>query len=81
MHLNIKNDRTHALAVKLAELTGESLTGAVTKALEERLERERGRQSVDEKVRRIMAIVRAAGPSDGASSDHDDLYDERGLPR
>lgn len=36
MHLNIKNDEAHKLASELAQLTGESLTSAVTLALRER---------------------------------------------
>jgi len=40
MHLNIKNDEAHKLATELAGLTGESLTLAVTVALQERLARE-----------------------------------------
>lgn len=81
MHLNIKNDRAHKLATELSRITGESLTGAVTRALEESLDRARKERSIEEKVAAVMAIVRAAGPSYGATSDHDDLYDERGLPR
>jgi antitoxin VapB len=82
MHLNIKNDRAHELATELAKITGESLTGAVTRALEERLARERKQRSVEEKVRAAMAIVHAAGGGSGHSGDHDQLlYDERGLPR
>ena len=38
--LNIKSDDAYALASRLSELTGESLTTAVTTALRERLERE-----------------------------------------
>jgi antitoxin VapB len=32
MHLNLKNNEAHKLATELAELTGESLTSAVTLA-------------------------------------------------
>ena len=39
MSLNIKNPEAHALAVRLAKLTGETLTEAVTAALRERLAR------------------------------------------
>ena len=39
MALNIKNLETEKLAAEVAEMTGESKTGAVTKALEERRER------------------------------------------
>ena len=37
MGLNIKNDETCRLARELARLTGESMTGAITVALRERL--------------------------------------------
>lgn len=40
MSLNIQQPRAHELAAKLAALTGESLTAAVVRSLEERLERE-----------------------------------------
>jgi hypothetical protein len=39
--LSIKNSEAHKLAIELAQLTGESLTSAVTRALRERLVRER----------------------------------------
>ena len=39
MGLNIKNEETHRLAVQLAELTGETVTKAVTVAIRERIER------------------------------------------
>ena len=41
MSLNIKNEETYQLARELANLTGETMTGAVTVALRERLERQR----------------------------------------
>ena len=40
MSLNIKNEETCRLAAELARLTGETMTGAMTVALRERLERE-----------------------------------------
>lgn len=39
MALNIKNESTDRLARQIARKTGESLTGAIHKALEERWER------------------------------------------
>lgn len=39
MALNIKNVETEKLAAEVAEMAGESKTGAVTKALKERRER------------------------------------------
>ena len=47
MSLNIKNEETHQLARELVALTGETMTGAVTVALRERLERERRERSVE----------------------------------
>jgi antitoxin VapB len=41
MALSIKTPKADRLARELAQLTGESMTEAVTKALAERLERER----------------------------------------
>ena len=41
MALNIKSAETDRLARELAALTGESITEAVTKALDERIARER----------------------------------------
>jgi len=39
--LNIKNQRTQNLVQELSELTGESMTAAVTEAVRERLDRVR----------------------------------------
>ena len=41
MSMNIKNEEAHRLTEELAKLTGESLTGAVTEAVRERLDRVR----------------------------------------
>lgn len=85
MGLNIKNPETYALAKKLAAVTGESMTAAITKALEERLERVRAdkQAGVEAKVQAIMRVVRDSGPSHGMTSQDIDsmLYDERGLPK
>ena len=85
MSLNIKNEETCRLAAELAELTGETKTGAITVALRERLERERRERSLDERLRKVRAIAeRCAGLMDpGPSSVEigDFLYDERGLPK
>ena len=85
MSLNIKNDETCRLARELADLTGESMTGAVTVALRERLEREKHDRSVEERKKAIRAIAErcAKGLRPGPSAvEHGDLlYDERGLPK
>ena len=85
MSLNIKNEETCRLAGELAHLTGETMTGAITVALRERLERENGERSAEARVQRLLAIGRrcAGMMGDGPSAvEHGDfLYDERGLPR
>jgi len=80
MHLNIKNDEAHKLASELADLTGESLTAAVTLALRERLARERRRP--DRIAARLMKIgSRYAALADTGRSPEEILgYDEHGLP-
>lgn len=85
MSLNIKNQETCRLARELAQLTGETMTGAITVALRERLEREKSVRSTEARVQRLLAIGRrsAANLGDGPSAvEHGDfLYDERGLPK
>ena len=51
MSLNIKNEETCRLAGELAHLTGETMTGAITVALRERLEREGRQRGVDARLR------------------------------
>ena len=85
MSLNIENEQTCRLAGELAHLTGETMTGAITVALKERLERERRQRGVNVRLQRMRTIsepcaklLRDAGPP----VDHGDfLYDERGLPK
>ncbi|MCE2492831.1 MAG: type II toxin-antitoxin system VapB family antitoxin [Alphaproteobacteria bacterium] len=85
MSLNIKNDETCRLANELARLTGESMTGAITVALRERLEREKRERSVEVRIQKMRATAErcakllAPGPS--AVQHGDVLYDERGLPK
>lgn len=82
MHLNIKNDEAHKLATELAEMTGESLTSAVTLALRERLARERRRHRTDNVVARLMKIGSqfAALADTGRGPDEILGYDDQGLP-
>ena len=85
MSLNIKNEETCALARELAELTGETMTGAITVALRERLDRERHERSVETRIEAIHAIQERVAQllGDGPPPvDHAELlYDEHGLPK
>jgi antitoxin VapB len=84
MAMNIKNGEAQELAHKLSELTGETLTGAVTEALRERLERIRSAQEAGlaERLVRIGKECAAHLKEPYRSKDHAELlYDERGLPR
>ncbi len=84
MSMNIKNEETHRLAQELAKLTGESLTGTVTVALRERLERTRRarRGSLSERLLAIGKDCAKRLREPWHSADHGALlYDERGLPR
>ncbi len=85
MGLNIKNDETCQLAGELARLTGETMTGAITVALRERLEREKRERSIEARVQELRAIAKRCakllGPGPSAVEHGDVLYDERGLPK
>jgi antitoxin VapB len=86
MSLNIKNPEAHALAARLAQKTGETLTEAVTAALRERLTRLEQQPGFDEeRYRALKALVkdsRRLWRDDLLSADHGELlYDERGLPK
>ena len=84
MSLNIKNEETCQLASELAQLTGETKTGAITVALRERMEREKKQRGVETLVQDLLAIgLRCAstlGDGPSATSHGEFLYDERGLP-
>ena len=85
MSLNIKNDETCRLAGELAQLTGETMTGAITVALRERLERERRNRGIERRARKLRAIAercaKIMGPGPSAVEHGDLLYDEHGLPK
>ncbi len=80
MSLNIKNEETHRLARELAQLTGETMTGAITVALKERLE---GSASAvltsavePQEIRKRMSKL----PMRPGPSAVEPTHDERGLP-
>ena len=87
MSLNIKTEEAHRLAHELADLTGESLTAAVTEALRQRLEkvrrdkRPKGQLAAD--LMRIGRETAALMTEEERNFDYDAfLYDEEtGLPK
>jgi antitoxin VapB len=84
MALSIKGDEAQKLAHELSELTGESLTDAVTEAIRERLERVRSWRGAG-LAHRLLRIGKdcAAHLNEPLQLvDHETiLYDDRGLPR
>jgi antitoxin VapB len=84
LSLNIKNEKTHRRVRELARLTGESMTAAVDKAVQERLERVRQPKNGG-LAERLLKIRRECAPlwkEPYRSMEHGDLlYDEKGLPK
>lgn len=87
MGLEIKNPALQASVRALVELTGESPAEAVAKAVGERLERlerprapKRSNEEMLQTLRDIQGRMRDF-PEEYRTSNHDDLYDEHGLPR
>jgi antitoxin VapB len=80
--LNVKNPEAHALAARVAALTGETMTEAVTTALRERLARI---EETDTLAEELLALGRDCATrlkEPWRNADHAALlYDERGLPR
>jgi antitoxin VapB len=85
MGLNIKNAETYRLIRELADATGETMTGAVTEAVRERLARVRrdpGEPGMAERILAAGGEIGARLPDDFFDVGHGDLlYDETGLPR
>ena len=84
MAISIKSIETERLARQVAEQTGDSLTGAIQKSLEERLERlksQRRHQITLDQLRDILQRVDRLPVLDSRSPDEIVGYDERGLPR
>ena len=83
MALSIKNARAEQLARELAAQTGESITDAITNALEERLGRLHGRRTADhrrEAAEAILAQSAALPDLDARSADEILGYGEHGVP-
>jgi antitoxin VapB len=85
--LNIKNKDAYPLAARVAKMTGESMTEAVTQSLRERLQRlQRQQDDHDARVKRLLDIgadIASRLEEPYRSIDHADfLYDEEtGLPK
>lgn len=83
MALNIKDPETDRLARELAEVTGESITGATRRALRERLQRERARadaRTVTPTLHEIVERGRRRRVVDDRPQDEILGYDSAGLP-
>jgi antitoxin VapB len=85
MTLHIKDEKADRLARDLAQATGETLTEAVTKAIEERLQRERALRDSDFEARyqAVMEILKEIDKLpvlDNRTPDALLGYDEDGLP-
>jgi antitoxin VapB len=84
MAINIKSIQAERLAREVAAKTGESLTGAIQRALEERLERlkqQRRSQIVLSQLEDILRRVDRLPILDSRTPDEILGYDEQGLPR
>jgi antitoxin VapB len=82
MTLSIRDAETDSMARELASITGESITDAVGKALEERLSKVRRNSNIEVRKARINELLAIANESMiSAPLSDDDLYDEYGLPR
>lgn len=83
MQLNIKDDDTHALAKRLASLTGESMAKAVKRAIQEKLarvEKMQGGTPLADELDRIALYCAGLPRRDGRNNDEIIGYGESGLP-
>jgi len=84
MAISINSLETERLARELASRTGESLTGAIQKSLEERLERlkqQRRSPLLSTQLEDILRRVDQLPILDSRTPDEIVGYDEHGLPR
>jgi antitoxin VapB len=84
MALSIKSMETERLAREIAAKTGDSLTGAIQKALQERLERlklQRRSGILATQLEDILRRVDQLPILDPRAADEVLDYDEHGLPR
>jgi antitoxin VapB len=82
--LNIKDPETDRLARELAAETGESITTAARRAIEERLDRVRSRRAAEPAAAELTELIlrgRTRAVIDDRSPDEILGYDASGLPR
>lgn len=83
MALSIRNPKTERLARELAAESGKNITQAITNALDERLERLRGRRTATDMAEEIMKIskrCRSISDKDRRTPDEILGYDSSGVP-
>jgi antitoxin VapB len=84
MALSIRNLKAEKLAREIAAESGETITQAITLALEERLERLRGRSTTTDLVEEILKISkRCSAIPDRDQRSFDEIlgYDSAGAPK
>jgi antitoxin VapB len=84
MALSIRNPKAEKLAREIAAESGETITQAITVALEERLERLRGRSTTTDLVEEMLRISKrcsAIPVRDQRSCDEILGYDPSGVPK
>lgn len=84
MPLSIRNPRVERLARDVSRRTGENLTQAIERALQERLARlrtEREKSALKRRLRRIIRSVSRLPDLDKRTPEEILGYDEHGLPR
>lgn len=84
MPLSIRNESAERLARQVAEETGESITEAIRKALEERwvrLSKKRREKILTEQIEDLLRRVDQLPILDSRPEDEILGYDEHGIPR
>ena len=84
MALSIRNPRAEQLVREVAAESGENLTQAIIHALEERLDRLRGRRTISGTAQEIMKISKRCSslPDQDQRTPEEILgYDQTGIPR
>jgi antitoxin VapB len=84
MPLSIKNDKTERLARQVANETGESLTEAIQKALQERWDRLKAKSRsriMTSQLEDLLRRVDELPTIDSRTTDEILGYDEHGIPR